>query len=62
MALGLNQRGAAYVVLGVLIVAATLEAVFAYCLGCRASPAEPSSWPVVADHEVGVVENESRTP
>jgi hypothetical protein len=35
IALGLNQRGAGYVVLGVLIVAATLESVFAYCLGCR---------------------------
>ncbi|MDQ1502773.1 MAG: hypothetical protein QOD57_500 [Actinomycetota bacterium] len=35
LALGLNRRGAAYVVLGPLVVAATLESVFAYCLGCR---------------------------
>ena len=36
LALGLGLRGAAYVVLGLLVVAATLESVFAYCLGCKA--------------------------
>jgi hypothetical protein len=36
LALGLHQRGAAYVVLGMLVVAATLESVFALCLGCKA--------------------------
>jgi hypothetical protein len=35
LALGFGLRGAAYVVLGLLIVAATLESVFAYCLGCK---------------------------
>jgi hypothetical protein len=35
LALGFGLRGAAYVVLGMLIVAATLESVFAYCLGCK---------------------------
>jgi hypothetical protein len=35
LALGFGLRGAAYVVLGMLVVAATLESVFAYCLGCR---------------------------
>jgi hypothetical protein len=35
LALPFGQRGAAYVVLGVLAVAATLESVFAICLGCR---------------------------
>jgi hypothetical protein len=35
LALGLNRRGAAYVVLGALAVAATLESVLGYCLGCR---------------------------
>ena len=35
LALGFDQRGAAYVVLGMLTAAATLEAVFAYCLGCK---------------------------
>jgi hypothetical protein len=34
LALGLHT--AAYVVLGLLVVAATLESVFAYCLGCKA--------------------------
>jgi hypothetical protein len=33
LALGLHT--AAYVVLGMLVVAATLESVFAYCLGCK---------------------------
>jgi hypothetical protein len=35
LALGFGLRGAAYVVLGLLVVAATLESVFGYCLGCR---------------------------
>jgi Domain of unknown function (DUF4395) len=35
LALGFGLVGPAYVVLGLLIVAATLEAVFAFCLGCR---------------------------
>jgi Domain of unknown function (DUF4395) len=35
LALGFGQHGAAYVVLGALAAAATLEAVFALCLGCR---------------------------
>jgi hypothetical protein len=35
LALGFDQRGAAYVLLGALVVAATLESVFALCLGCR---------------------------
>jgi hypothetical protein len=35
LALAFHERGAAYVVLGFLIAAATLESVFAYCLGCR---------------------------
>jgi hypothetical protein len=35
LALGFGQRGAAYVVLGLLVAAATLESVFAYCLGCK---------------------------
>jgi Domain of unknown function (DUF4395) len=35
LALGFGQRGAAYVLLGLLVVAATLESVFALCLGCR---------------------------
>ena len=34
-ALGFGEPGAAYVLLGLLATAATLEAVFAYCLGCR---------------------------
>jgi Domain of unknown function (DUF4395) len=36
LALGFGLRGAAYIVLGLLVVAATLESVFAYCLGCQA--------------------------
>jgi hypothetical protein len=36
LALGLDMKGAAWAVLGVLIVAATLESVFALCLGCKA--------------------------
>jgi hypothetical protein len=36
LALGVGQRGAAYVVLGLLAAAATLESVFGYCLGCKA--------------------------
>lgn len=35
LALGVDQRGAAYIVLGMLAAAATLESVFGYCLGCR---------------------------
>jgi hypothetical protein len=35
LALGFGARDAAYVVLGLLTAAATLESVFAYCLGCR---------------------------
>jgi hypothetical protein len=36
LALGAGQRVAAYVVLGLLVVAATLESVLGFCLGCRA--------------------------
>jgi hypothetical protein len=36
LALGFGDRGAAYVVLGLLMTAALLESVFAYCLGCKA--------------------------
>jgi hypothetical protein len=36
LALGLGMHGAAYVLLGLLIIAATLESVFGLCLGCRA--------------------------
>jgi len=36
LALGFGLTGAAYVLLGLLIVAATLESVFGFCLGCRA--------------------------
>jgi hypothetical protein len=36
LALGFGLTGAAYVVLGLLTVAATLESVFGLCLGCRA--------------------------
>jgi hypothetical protein len=36
LAVGLHQRGAAYVVLGMLVVAASLEAFAGFCLGCRA--------------------------
>jgi hypothetical protein len=35
LAFGFEQHGAAYVVLGFLIAAATLESVFALCLGCK---------------------------
>lgn len=35
LALGLDQRVAAYAVLGAVIVAATLESVFAFCVGCK---------------------------
>jgi hypothetical protein len=35
LALGFGLRGAAYVVLGLLAVAATLESVLGYCLGCK---------------------------
>jgi hypothetical protein len=35
LALGFGLRGAAYIVLGLLIVAATLESVFGYCMGCK---------------------------
>jgi hypothetical protein len=36
LALGFGLDTAAYVVLGLLIIAATLESVFGLCLGCRA--------------------------
>jgi hypothetical protein len=36
LALALGLRAAAYALLGLLIVAATLESVFGYCLGCKA--------------------------
>jgi hypothetical protein len=36
LAVGFGARGAAYVVLGLLAVAATLESVFGLCLGCKA--------------------------
>lgn len=35
LALGVDQRGAAYALLGALVIAAALEAVFGLCLGCR---------------------------
>jgi hypothetical protein len=35
LALGYGLRGAAYVVLGLVVVAAGLESIFAYCLGCK---------------------------
>jgi len=35
LALGLGMRGAAYALLGALVVAATLEAALGLCLGCR---------------------------
>jgi hypothetical protein len=35
LVLGFGQVTAGYVVLGALVVAATLESVFAYCLGCK---------------------------
>jgi hypothetical protein len=36
LAFGAGQRGAAYVVLGLLAVAAALESVLGFCLGCKA--------------------------
>jgi hypothetical protein len=36
LGLALDLHAAAYVVLGLLVVAATLESVFAFCLGCKA--------------------------
>jgi hypothetical protein len=36
LALGFGLRGAAYIVLGLLVVAASLEAFAGYCLGCNA--------------------------
>jgi len=36
LALGVDLRGAAYVLLVLLIIAATLESVFGLCLGCKA--------------------------
>jgi hypothetical protein len=35
LALGFGLHGAAYTLLGFLVAAATLESVFAYCLGCQ---------------------------
>jgi hypothetical protein len=35
LALGFGLRGAGYIILGMLVLAATLESVFAVCLGCR---------------------------
>jgi hypothetical protein len=35
LALGLGQVTAAYVVLGLVVAAATLESVFGYCVGCK---------------------------
>ncbi|MDQ6616097.1 MAG: DUF4395 domain-containing protein [Actinomycetota bacterium] len=35
LALGFGLRGAAYLILGMLVIAATLESVFAICLGCK---------------------------
>jgi len=35
LALGFGQRGAAYGLMGVLVVAASLEAFAGYCVGCR---------------------------
>lgn len=35
LALGFGATGAAYVVLGMLVGAATLESVFGFCIGCR---------------------------
>ena len=34
LALGAGEVGAAYVLLGLIVVAATLESVFGFCLGC----------------------------
>jgi hypothetical protein len=36
LALGFGLRGAAYIVTGLLVVAASLEAFAGYCLGCKA--------------------------
>jgi hypothetical protein len=35
LALGFDQRGAAYVVLAALVAAASLEAFAGYCIGCK---------------------------
>jgi hypothetical protein len=35
LGLGFGLDGAAYAVLGLLVVAATLESVFAFCIGCK---------------------------
>ena len=35
LAVGVRQWGAAEIVLGMLVAAATLESVFAYCMGCK---------------------------
>jgi hypothetical protein len=35
LVLGFDQVGAGYIVLGLVVGAATLESVFAYCLGCK---------------------------
>jgi hypothetical protein len=35
LALVFHQTTAAYIVLGLIVVAATLESVFAYCIGCK---------------------------
>ena len=35
LALGFDQRGAAYVLLGMLVLAASLEAFLGICLGCK---------------------------
>jgi hypothetical protein len=35
LALGFGLRGAAYILIGLLVVAASLEAFAGYCLGCR---------------------------
>ena len=35
LVLGFDQRVAGWIVLGLVVVAATLESVFAYCLGCK---------------------------
>lgn len=35
LALGFGQVGAAYVVLAMVVIAAALEAAFAFCLGCK---------------------------
>ena len=35
LALGFGDRGAAYVLIGLIVAAATLESVFAFCIGCK---------------------------